>query len=73
MPGMNGIDLCMEIKDRGITTPIMIITGYSNDITIADRVLNKTGAIDYISKPINVHDLIIRAEKALLIPLKVSN
>ena len=73
MPGINGVDLCMEIKDKGITTPIMIITGYSGDSTIADRVLNKTGAIDYMSKPINVHDLIIRIEKALLIPLKVSN
>jgi CheY-like chemotaxis protein len=69
MPGVNGIDLCLEIKDRGITTPIMIITGFSSNLT--DNILRRTGAVDYISKPINLYDLIVRIEKALLIPLKV--
>ena len=73
MPVKNGFDLCMEIKDRGITTPIMIITNFSGDIGYADRILKRTGAVDYIKKPFNVYDLIIRIEKALLIPLKVSN
>ena len=69
MSGMNGVDLCMEIKDRGITTPIMIIAGLSSNLT--DNILERTGAIDYISKPFNLNDLIIRMEKALLITLKV--
>jgi DNA-binding response OmpR family regulator len=71
MSGMNGVDLCTEIKDRGITTPIMIITGFSSNLT--DNILERTGAIDYICKPINVFGLIKRMEKALLIPLQVSN
>ena len=69
MPGMNGIDLCLEIKDRGITTPIIIITGFNSNLT--DNILYKTGAADYITKPFNENDLIVRVEKALLVPLKV--
>jgi DNA-binding response OmpR family regulator len=64
MPGVNGIDLCTEIKDRGITTPIMIITGFGSNLT--HNILRKTGAVDYISKPINIYDLIVRIEKHCL-------
>jgi DNA-binding response OmpR family regulator len=70
MDGMNGLDLCREIKERGITTPIMIISGQGSDF--AFKALIITGAIDYISKPVNINDLIIRMEKVLLVPLKVS-
>ena len=69
MPGMNGIDLCLEIKDRGITTPIIIISGFNSNLT--DNILYKTGAADYITKPFNENDLIVRVERALLVPLKV--
>ena len=70
MSGMNGVDLCMEIKDRGITTPIMIITGFNSNLT--HNILRETGAVDYIAKPFNENYLIVRMEKALLIPLQVS-
>ena len=69
MPGMNGIDLCLEIKDRGITTPIIIISGFNSNLT--DNILYKTGTADYITKPFNENDLIVRVERALLVPLKV--
>ena len=69
MQGMNGIDLCVEIKDRGITTPVIIITRFDSNIT--HNILKKTGAVDYILMPFETDDLIIRVEKALLIPLAV--
>ena len=69
MQGMHGIDLCVEIKDRGITTPIIIITRFDSNIT--HNILKKTGAVDYILMPFETDDLIIRVEKALLVPLKV--
>ncbi len=49
LPGMSGLDLQGELADRGITLPLLIVTGYGDLMTRA-RAL-KAGALDFIEKP----------------------
>ncbi len=36
MPGMNGIDLAIRLRERDVQTPIVMITGYPDE-SISDR------------------------------------
>jgi two-component system, LuxR family, response regulator FixJ len=49
MPGMSGLRLQEELGKRGITLPVIVITGYA-EVQTAVRAL-KTGAFDFIEKP----------------------
>jgi diguanylate cyclase (GGDEF)-like protein/PAS domain S-box-containing protein len=53
MPGMNGFDLCAEIRKlpEGKNVPILMITG-SDDVDSIRRAY-EAGATDFMSKPIN--------------------
>ena len=50
MPEMDGLDLLAEMRNRGFTTPSVIITAYG-DVPHAVRAM-KLGAIDFLKKPI---------------------
>lgn len=50
MPGMSGLKLQDEMNRRGITLPIIFITGYG-DVSMAVEAL-KNGAFDFVEKPI---------------------
>jgi FixJ family two-component response regulator len=50
MPEMDGLDLLAEMRQRGINTPVVIITAYG-DIPHAVRAM-KLGAIDFLKKPV---------------------
>ena len=59
MPGMNGIDLCDELKNKYyITSPILMLTalGSTEDIVIG----LETGADDYLTKPFKFKELLAR-------------
>ena len=63
IPVINGIDLCKEIINQGIRTPILMLTalGTTNDkVTGLD-----SGADDYLLKPFNFDELLARI-RALL-------
>jgi len=49
LPDQNGIAVCHEIRARGITTPILILSGVTNKKTIVSGL--ETGADDYLEKP----------------------
>lgn len=49
MPGMDGLTLQDELKRRGISLPIIVITGHG-DIDLAVRAM-KAGALDFLEKP----------------------
>lgn len=55
MPGMSGIELQKEMKDRGIGLPIIILTGHA-DVDSAVKTL-KMGAVDFLQKPVNPEEL----------------
>lgn len=50
MPEMDGLDLLGEMRNRGYTTPCVIITAHG-DVPHAVRAM-KLGAIDFLKKPI---------------------
>jgi len=65
MPNMDGIELIKRMKESGYFKDIPIIVLSSKDSS-ADRVqCLKLGAEDYIAKPFNPEELLIRIEKIL--------
>lgn len=49
MQGMDGLEVQEALKNKGVTLPIIIMTGHG-DVTLAVKAM-KAGAIDFIEKP----------------------
>ncbi len=63
LPAIDGIDLIGRLRNRGIGTPILILTARG---TVADRVEGlDAGAEDYVVKPFEIDELLARL-RALL-------
>ena len=63
LPGRNGLDICRELRHRGIDLPILMLTARGG---LSDRVNGlKSGADDYLSKPFEVSELLARIEALL--------
>jgi len=61
MPGLSGIDFIKEIRTRGLSTPIIVITGFGT----LGEIAAKLGVFDYITKPFKVDNLKSAFNKAL--------
>ena len=58
MPGLDGIAVCRRLRDKGVPTPILMLTARD---AVADRVAGlEAGADDYLVKPFAVQELIAR-------------
>jgi two-component system copper resistance phosphate regulon response regulator CusR len=58
LPGGSGFDLCRELRGRGITTPILMLTARD---AVDDRVTGlDVGADDYVTKPFAFRELLAR-------------
>jgi DNA-binding response OmpR family regulator len=58
LPKMNGFEVCKQLRQTGITTPILILTAKSQEV---DKVLGlEIGADDYVTKPFSPRELIAR-------------
>ncbi len=58
VPGMNGLELCKEVRKQGITTPILMLTALG---TTEDKVSGlDSGADDYLVKPFEFKELLAR-------------
>ena len=55
MPGMNGIDVLKKIKELGVSSQVIMLTGHGGVDTAMEAV--KLGAFDYIPKPCEVDEL----------------
>lgn len=65
MPGMNGFEVCRRIKATAETrlTPVVLITGLS---ATEDRIEGiNAGADDFLSKPIDINELLARTRSLL--------
>lgn len=58
LPGMSGLDVCRELRRKGLELPIIMLTARTEEI---DRVLGlEIGADDYVTKPFSVRELLAR-------------
>ena len=63
LPKKNGYDVCRDLRQKGIETPILMLTAKGETI---DKVLGlKLGADDYLTKPFEVLELLARIEALL--------
>src|SRR5688500_12191966 len=63
LPGGNGFDICRAVRQRGIQTPILMLTARGQ---VVDRVVGlKLGADDYLVKPFEMAELLARIEALL--------
>ncbi len=63
LPFRSGLDLCVDIRRSGFTTPILILTALSQSV---EKVAGlKLGADDYVTKPFDTLELMARVEALL--------
>ena len=60
LPVMNGFEVCKTIRDKGLSTPVLIITARETE---QDKILGlELGADDYITKPFSIRELMARVK-----------
>jgi two-component system phosphate regulon response regulator OmpR len=63
MPGEDGLEVCKELRGRGIDTPVLMLTAKTDD---ESRVAGlESGADDYLAKPFNPKELVARINAVL--------
>jgi two-component system response regulator FixJ len=65
MPDINGLEVLARLHDRRPDLPVIMITGHG-DVTMAVRAM-KSGAVDFIEKPVREEALVESVEAALRI------
>lgn len=63
LPDTTGMDILLEIRQHNTTVPVVIMTSFS-DIRTAVKAI-KSGAYEYITKPVNPDELLMILEQAL--------
>lgn len=61
--GHTGIDVLKQVREKGLSCPVVMITGYPTVETAAEAV--RLGAFDYIPKPVDKETLLKTARLAL--------
>ncbi|MYR42058.1 response regulator [Streptomyces sp. SID5910] len=62
LPGMDGLEVCRRLRDRG-PVPVVMLTARGDE---DDRILGlEVGADDYVTKPFSPRELVLRVESVL--------
>lgn len=60
LPGIDGLELCRNLRTKPNYTPILMLTAKSTEL---DRVLGlEVGADDYLTKPFSIRELLARVK-----------
>jgi two-component system alkaline phosphatase synthesis response regulator PhoP len=63
LPGMDGLEICKELRRNKVDIPILMLTAKGEEI---DKVIGlEIGADDYISKPFSIRELLARIKAHL--------
>jgi DNA-binding response OmpR family regulator len=58
LPGMNGFDVCRELRRKGFDAPVIMLTAKGEEV---DRIVGlEIGADDYVTKPFSIRELLAR-------------
>lgn len=63
LPQLSGYDVCRQMRKKGLTMPIIMLTAKSQEI---DKIMGlELGADDYVTKPFSVAEVIARVNAAV--------
>jgi len=62
MPGLDGFDALAELKSRDSGMEVILVTGHGEAASSIEGM--KRGAFDYLMKPIDIAELIVKIEQA---------
>ena len=62
MPGMDGVSALKNIKSRHPSIEVIMLTGHGTVESALDGL--RSGASDYLTKPIDIDELVAKAEEA---------
>ena len=63
LPGMDGFEVCRQVRESGSSTPIIMLTAREEE---TDKVLGlELGADDYMTKPFSARELLLRISAIL--------
>lgn len=63
LPGIDGIEVCKELRNSGIWTPILFCTARDDEV---DRILGlEMGGDDYVTKPFSPREVVARVKSVL--------
>ncbi|MBM7480350.1 DNA-binding response OmpR family regulator [Oerskovia jenensis] len=63
LPDMDGLDVAREIRNKGLTTPVLVLTARADEVDLVVGL--DAGADDYVTKPFRLAELLARV-RALL-------
>jgi DNA-binding response OmpR family regulator len=63
LPKINGFEICSQVRNKGINTPIIMLTAKDQEQDIVTGL--NLGADDYVTKPFGIKQLLARAEALL--------
>jgi DNA-binding NtrC family response regulator len=61
MPGMTGIELLENVRERAPETEVIIVTGFGSIGSAIEAM--KKGAVEYVTKPFDLDELILKVNK----------
>lgn len=63
MPGMNGIEMARQIREKLPDTPIVVLTGYDDFQFVRDAL--RFSAVDYLLKPVEEEEILKTMQKVV--------
>lgn len=64
LPGLSGLDLQHELIQRGISIPIVFLSGHGDIPTSVQAI--KAGAVEFLTKPVQDHQLLDAIRRAMV-------